>query len=133
MPAADLNWDPKNAVKPASGGDGNWNTTNTVWSTGAADVVWKNAGQNGTTPDTALFANSPGTVTIAAPITVKAIRFGANGYVRLTGNNAITLSDTPSTTVSVGKGQSATINAELTGNVGLFKGGPGELGSRSPV
>src|SRR5689334_4784565 len=74
---ATLTWDSSgaNAAAPVDG-SGNWDITSLLWSNGASDVAWNNAGL-----DTAVFGNNgtAGTVALTAPITVAGITFNAVG------------------------------------------------------
>ncbi|HET6251855.1 MAG TPA: autotransporter-associated beta strand repeat-containing protein [Tepidisphaeraceae bacterium] len=96
-----LNWDPGNLhAAPGSGGPGNWDQFNPTWfdttNPGTSDVIWNNAGQNGTTPDAAVFDGTAGTgaVSIVAPLVAASVTFNTGGYT-LTGSvtNNLTLND----------------------------------------
>ncbi|MCW1925719.1 autotransporter-associated beta strand repeat-containing protein [Luteolibacter arcticus] len=108
-----LTWDADGLFNNGTlGSTGTWDTTSTVWDDGVADVAWIN---NATTPNSALFSGTAGTVTIGAAINVDALIFSTSGYtiergggqvVTIGGNKLIETGDT---------GTSTTINAKLTG------------------
>jgi autotransporter-associated beta strand protein len=116
---ATLTWDPlQNAL--GSDGSGNWDTTspaNTVWATGAADVLWPATGV------TAIFGagGAAGTVTIddaavsAAGLTFNATP-GSDYTIAAATGNTLTLTAAAITVVA---GQNPTISAPLAGTVGL--------------
>lgn len=72
----------------ASGGSGTWNTTGLAWDDGVVNslnVAWSNAA-----PDSAIFGNTAGTVTLGAAITAGSITFNTSGYTLNTNGNALT-------------------------------------------
>ncbi len=77
-PAASYEWDPDaNAGNGANGGTGIWNTTNTNWFNGAADVAWPNVVAN---DDKAVFGGTAGAVTLGASLTAGGLQFSTSGY-----------------------------------------------------
>jgi fibronectin-binding autotransporter adhesin len=112
-PAATLTWGTS-----GTGGGGNWDTTTSNWFNGTSDVAWSN-----TTPDSAVFAGTAGTVTLAEAITAADLTFTTAGYT-ITGNT-LTLSGTPA--IATGTGISATIASTLDGTSGFTKTGAGTL------
>ncbi|MEA2735526.1 MAG: fibronectin-binding autotransporter adhesin [Humisphaera sp.] len=77
--AATSTWD-ADGPGANTGGSGAWDTTSPLWTQdgGATYVPWSN-----TNPDSAVFGPTPGTITLAEPITVGAMTFnsGSDGYV----------------------------------------------------
>lgn len=112
--------------KNGTGGSGMWNTADSDWTNTHTSTTgtWENDGTVG-----AEFASSPGTVTLATPISTAAILFQANGYaINGTGTNTLTTS-----TISVGSlGSTATINAQLVGGA-FTKSGAGTLVLTNPA
>ncbi len=114
------------------GGDGTWSTTSKVWT----NPVGTDAnGVMSPQPGFAVFAGTPGTVTIddsAGKVTTSGLQFGTDGYV-LAGDS-LTLADTfTAPVVRVGDGSrssasmTATIKAPLVGAGGMMKVGKGTL------
>jgi autotransporter-associated beta strand protein len=78
--AAIVNWD-ANGAAAGTGGTGVWDTVAPRWENGTA--TWSN-----TTPDSAVFGTSSGTVTLGEAITAGAITVNSAGYViDLSGSN----------------------------------------------
>lgn len=100
--AASFNWDPLLSPATPSGGAGTWNTTNTNWSNGAADVVWPNVAAN---DDKSLFGNTAGTVTLGTSLTTGGIQFDSSNYI-LSGSTDLTINPqaTGSDSLVVGSG-----------------------------
>lgn len=75
--AAILYWDGTSTTANADGGSGTWNTA-TNWdtlATGGADAAWNN-----TTPDSAVFGGTGGTVALGATRSAASITFDVGGY-----------------------------------------------------
>jgi len=110
LPAADLYWS----------GTGTWNTTTTNWGTSTGGpydaATWSN-----TTPDSAIFEGTAGTVTLGGAITAGGLTFAVDGYT-VTGNT-LTLSGTP----TIAANANATIASTLAGSAALTKSGTGTL------
>lgn len=81
--AASLSWD--QAGGGALGGAGTWDTTSTNWWNGASDVAWST---NTTSGDAAVFAGTPGTVTLGADINASGLKFSTAGYT-IAGSNTL--------------------------------------------
>ncbi|MGD0261605.1 MAG: autotransporter-associated beta strand repeat-containing protein [Verrucomicrobiota bacterium] len=112
-------WDPNGTdASPGSGGSGNWdNTTADWWVSGSSDVAW-------TTGNTANFAGTAGTVTMAAGVTADGLTFTTAGYT-LSGSSTLTLGGTtPTITVPAGN---TTIGCPLAGTSPVTVSGPGTL------
>jgi autotransporter-associated beta strand protein len=146
-PADTLYWDPGNTGSTSGGGSGTWDTSTQEWFDQDLDseVYWDNSGwTNG--PDNAVFDNSPGTVTLAAPIVAATITFNSSGYVL--GGGSLALSAGTATTfstaggpgtetittsagtanINVGSGVTATINSPFSGGSNVLTlGGGGTL------
>jgi autotransporter-associated beta strand protein len=76
--AASYEWDPDaTAGNGANGGAGTWNTSNTTWFNGAADVAWPNVAAN---DDKAIFGGAAGPVTLGASLTAGGLQFNTGGY-----------------------------------------------------
>ncbi|CAN7423228.1 autotransporter-associated beta strand repeat-containing protein [Caulobacter sp. LjRoot300] len=122
----DRYWD-ANGTVTGSGGNGNWNTTDQVWSESNSDVlgpyrIWNNAAL-----DNAIFGipsgTVVGTVTLAEPITVHNMIFqSVNNWV-LSGNT-LTLAGATPTVNTIGH---TTINSIVAGTAGLNKIGGAQL------
>lgn len=123
LSAATLTWDANTSTSGAQDGSGTWNTANTNWWNGAANVTWNNA-----TPDNATFgavSGNAGVITLGEHITVGTLRLDVPGSglgYTLAGSGANTL--TVSSIVPV-TGTISTINTTLagTGNVNIAGGG----------
>ena len=96
------------------GGTGTWDIVSPKWWNGVADVAWVNGGND------AIFAGTPGTVTLGLPITATALTFLADGYT-LSGST-LTLS---SGIINVAFSDTAGISSVLTGSGGLTINGGG--------
>jgi autotransporter-associated beta strand protein len=81
--ATSLSWD--QAGGGALGGTGTWDTTSTNWWNGAGDVAWST---NTTSGDTAVFAGTPGIVTLGADINANGLKFSTAGYT-IAGSNTL--------------------------------------------
>lgn len=122
-------WDANGAL-PMSGGNGNWDTTSSLWSTNNSDVLgpysaWNNAGLDNVFFGSAAAGTTAtvGTITLTQPITVHNITFQTlNGWV-LTGGT-LTLGGT---TPTINATSAATINSIIAGTAGLTKIGAGSL------
>jgi autotransporter-associated beta strand protein len=122
--AASLTWDGNGAAEPnPDGGAGTWDVNSTAnWWDGASNVKWPAAGG---TDDDAVFANTAGTVTLAAGgVTANDLTFSSTGY--LIQSNTLTLNGT-SPTITTGADVSATISSIVAGSAGLVKNGEGTL------
>ncbi|WP_421522021.1 autotransporter outer membrane beta-barrel domain-containing protein [Ochrobactrum quorumnocens] len=127
--AGNLYWDP-NGAAAGIGGTGSWNLTGAMWNTSADGLSAPSVAWNNTEHDTAVFAGTAGTVTLANPITIGGIQFSSNSYL-ITGNQ-LTLGDAE-TMVRVGNAtpagaaMTATITATITGDGQLVKSDAGIL------
>ncbi|MCX6875910.1 MAG: autotransporter-associated beta strand repeat-containing protein, partial [Verrucomicrobia bacterium] len=122
--AASLTWDGNGATEPnPNGGAGTWDGNSTAnWWDGASNVKWPAAG--GTDND-AVFANTAGTVALAAGgVTANDLSFSTTGY--LIQSNTLTLNGT-TPTLTTDPGVSATISSVVSGAAGLVKSGSGTL------
>ena len=105
----------------SDGGDGTWNTSLLNWDEGASPhVSWNNANN-----DIAFFGGSPGTVTLADPITVGGLQFDTANYI--IDGEALTFSTTGEIAVRTFPNQSVSIASDIGGNAGLTKTGDGDL------
>ncbi|MCS7306278.1 MAG: autotransporter-associated beta strand repeat-containing protein, partial [Thermoguttaceae bacterium] len=122
-------WD-ADGTAPVNGGSGTWNTTSPLWTdlpSGGTYGTWSNAANM-----TAHFAGTGGTVTLAEPITARALGFYTGGYT-IAGTNTLTL--TSSGTGSLGAAtiyvenavDTATISTPIAGSAGLIKTGAGTV------
>ena len=76
--AASYEWDPDaTAGNGANGGAGTWNTSNTNWFNGAADVAWPNVAAN---DDKAIFGGAAGAVALGGSLTSGGLQFNTSGY-----------------------------------------------------
>ncbi len=108
------------------GGNGTWNTSNQTWSEGVntpSDYTWQNSGS-----ERANFGGGTGatlgTVALGTPITAYGINFATANYVINGGGNTLTLTGPGG---AINSSVAATINSQITGNVGLSKTGSGAL------
>ncbi len=108
--AADLYWS----------GDGTWDTTSQIWGT-ASEGPYTAATWNNGTPDSAIFEDTAGTVTLAEPITASGLQFDTAGYT-ITGDTLTFGAAGPITTNA-----NATIESVLAGSAGITKTGTGTL------
>jgi fibronectin-binding autotransporter adhesin len=104
------------------GGAGTWDITATNWT----GVAWGN-----TNADEAVFGGTAGTVTIntGTGVTANKLTFNSDGY-SINGNVAadvLTLAGTTPTVTVTTAGQTATVNALISGTAGLTKAGAGTL------
>jgi len=125
---ADRYWD-ANGAMPASGGNGNWNTSGALWSQSNSDVLGPYQAWNNAALDNAIFGTAAGTttnvgtVTLTNPITVHNLTFQRiNGWV-LNGGT-LTLAGLDPTILTTNH---ATIDSIIAGNAGLTKQGGGQL------
>ncbi|MDZ7620721.1 MAG: autotransporter-associated beta strand repeat-containing protein, partial [Patescibacteria group bacterium] len=121
--AAVLTYDANTGTAGAQDGAGaGWNSSNTNFWDGAANVVWPN-----TTGDEAVFgagSGAAGTVTVGT-VTANAVTFNAPGSGNYTlSGGTITLGGTSPT---IAANVNATINSILAGTAGLTKTGTGTL------
>ncbi len=116
--AASLTWDIAPGDGAAiTGGSGIWTDLAGNWNTGAGDANWSNAN-----PDSAIFGDVAGTVSLGGPITVGGITFNSAGYI--VQSNTLTLGGaTPTITANA----DATISSLLAGTTGITKAGTGNL------
>jgi autotransporter-associated beta strand protein len=113
---ASLYWDPGlQKSSPGTGGTGTWDGSSTNWwYTNTTDTVWPPLGSY------AVFAGTPGTVTLNASETATGLVFQTNGYV-LSGANTLLLSSPA--TISVPTGMSAAVQCVLGGAAFSLSGG----------
>lgn len=125
--AAVLTWDITPGTVGAgdssvTGGAGTWNTTATAgtWTAdnGATNVAWV----NNTTPDSAIFGDVAGTVTLGTGIRANTLTFNTAGYS--IAGNTLTLAGT---TPTINAQADATISSIIAGTDGLIKTGSGVL------
>ena len=115
--SAPLTWGPGGA-----GGSGIWNTNSTAnWWNGSQNVVWP-ATSSG--DDEAVFASSPGTVTISGGVTANQLSFSVSGHTL--GGDALTLDGT-APEISTATGVSAEISSTILCTEGFKKTGAGTL------
>ncbi|CAN5496736.1 hypothetical protein BH09VER1_BH09VER1_42960 [soil metagenome] len=122
--AGTFTWDSSgaNPANPVDGA-GTWNTSNLLWSDGATDSAWNNAGN-----DTAVFGNAngaAGTVSLGSAITAGGITFnlpGSGNY--LISSGTLTLGGSTPTLNTVAN---AEISSAIIGTTGLVKTGTGKL------
>ena len=122
--AASLLWDGNGATEPnPDGGAGTWDVNSTAnWWDGASNVKWPAAGG---TNDDAVFANTAGTVLLAAGgVTANDLTFSSTGY--LIQGNTLTLNGT-TPIITTAADVSATISSVVSGAAGLVKSGGGTL------
>jgi autotransporter-associated beta strand protein len=142
--AADVAWDPDLTPATPSGGSGNWNSIDPIWSDGASDVAWGNAGA-----DTAVFGGATGAVTLDEAINALGLRFTTPDYVLDLGGLTMTLGaggidasalSSGSTTIgngtialgsaqswTVGDGSNLAMSSVIQGSSALSKAGAGTL------
>lgn len=107
-----LYWDAQAQGGP-TGGTGTWNSTNTNWWNGSADVAWDS--------NIANFAGNAGTVTIGSNINANSVNFTADGYaLTFNGSNTLTIG-----AISVASGITDTIGVNAATNGGLTAPGGG--------
>jgi autotransporter-associated beta strand protein len=116
--AASLRWGPS-----GSGGSGTWDANETVqWFNGVNSVKWPAAGG---VDDDAVFAGSPGTISIAnGGITANDIAFNTTGY-SIQGQTITLNGSSPSITTA--GGVISEISSMIAGSAGLAKAGTGTL------
>ena len=103
-----------------AGGNGNWNTSATNWTTlgGSSNVPWASG--------TAIFGSPSGKVTLTSPVSAQALVFNTGGYT-LTGMSSLTMTG-PSPTISVQQsGANVKIGVPIAGSAGLNIGGSGNV------
>jgi len=117
-PAASLTWGPSGA-----GGTGTWDANLTPnWFNGTTAVKWPAPGG---TNDDAVFAGTPGTVSLATGgIRANDVTFNATGFTIQ--NQTLTLNGT-TPTVTTATSATATISSVVAGTAGLGKSGAGTL------
>ena len=113
-----LYWD-SNGNSPGLGGSGAW--SGLYWSNFSSGTATTRAWSTGST---AVFAETPGTVTVDASITVKGMNFNSNGYL-IRGSLPVNLSSTAS--LDSAASSSATLLVPLAGSGSLNKTGSGEI------
>jgi len=120
--AADRYWD-VNGTGIGSGGSGTWDTSSAVWSINNDGVSGPYSAWNNATLDDAFFGTTPGTITLAGPISVHNLNFvSMNGWV-LNGNS-LALGGVNPTITNAG---TVTINSAINSASGLIKAGAGAL------
>lgn len=117
--SADRYWD-VNGGSAGSGGTGTWDTSLTYWNAANDGVAGPFSAWNNAAIDNAVFAGSPGLITLGGPITVNNLTFNLAGYT-LTGGT-LTLAGTTPTIAGA-----ATINSTIAGTAGLVKSAGGAL------
>jgi autotransporter-associated beta strand protein len=123
-PAAVYTWDGNGATAPnPNGGTGTWDVNTSLnWWDGAGNVVWPALGG---LDDDAIFANTAGTVSLAAGgVTANDLTFDTTGYI--VQSNTLTLNGT-TPTITTAPGVTATISSVIAGSAGLIKAGTGTL------
>lgn len=125
--AATLYWN------PPSGGAGNWNSTDTAWSTNAAgpsNAIWSSSS---TATDIARFAFSGGTVTQQGTLGAGGLQFDVTGYTINGSSSGTQLVLNDDRTITVATGATATLGANTrimggdAAEVGFAKEGAGTL------
>ncbi|WP_260590772.1 autotransporter-associated beta strand repeat-containing protein [Variovorax sp. DXTD-1] len=120
--AADRYWD-VNGTGVGAGGTGTWDATSSVWSPNNDGVSGPYSAWNNAALDDAIFGTTPGTVTLAQPITVHSLNFvNMNGWV-LTGSS-LALGGVNPTITNAG---TVTISSVINSASGLIKAGAGAL------
>jgi len=120
---AQLSWDGDNITPGLTGGTGTWDAaTTTNWWDGATNVAWNDI-SNITLAAT--FSGTPGTVTVAGPLTANSLTFNVGNYL-LDGTGLTLGGATPTITVTNAL-DTATINTVLSGAAGLTYTGAGTL------
>lgn len=117
--AATVQWSPSGVN---SGGTGTWDSASSAWWNGTVMLPWNNL--NG---DSAEFGGTAGTVTLASPFTVQDLIFKTDGYTLQGGT--VNLASGASR-ISVGSGNTATVNSAIAGagRVDVVGGGTTVLG-----
>ena len=112
-----LTWDIGQGTGGANftGGSGTWSNGVNNWNTGSGSAAWSNS-----TPTSATFAATAGTVTIAGAVTTSGLTFNSGGY--LLSGNTLTLGGN-----TIAANADATIACPLAGSAGLTKTGAGKL------
>ena len=108
----DFTWDNASSDNVVTGGTGDWDVTNTNWTTngGATNVSWGNVDP----PNNAIFGGASGTVTVTAPITLGNLTFNS-GYT-ISGGTLTFGSATPTITANNVLG---IISSVVSGSSGL--------------
>jgi fibronectin-binding autotransporter adhesin len=126
--AATLYWD-ANGATAGTGGNGNWETTSSLWrldsDTGALGT-WTNIGSN----NDAVLAGSAGTATLTANISVNDITVSPSpsGTYTIAGiGQTLTLNGAAQSVLNVASGSTLTITSGLAGVNGFTKSSAGTL------
>lgn len=120
--AADRYWDPNNTAV-GLGGTSTWNTSSAFWSPNNDGVSGPYSAWNNAALDDAFFSTTPGTITLAQPITAHNLTFvNMNGWV-LTGSS-LALGGVNPTITNAG---TVTISSVINSTSGLIKAGAGAL------
>ncbi|PWK28775.1 autotransporter-associated beta strand repeat-containing protein, partial [Pseudomonas sp. OV226] len=114
--ASTVSWSPTGQVP---GGAGNWDVTSSEWYNGTVTLPWNNLAG-----DTAQFTGAAGTITAVNPITVQDLLFTVDGYI-INGGTLTTSSGTMG--ISVGSGNTATVNSIIAGSGRVDVNGSGTL------
>ena len=120
-PAADRYWD-SNGGAAGSGGTGTWDTVSPYWNAAADGVAGPFYTWDNTAIDSAIFAGTPGIVTLGGPITANALTFNTAGYT-LTGGTLTLAGATPAITTN----SDATVDSTIAGSAGFTKAGSAAL------
>lgn len=120
--AADRYWD-VNGGSAGSGGTGTWDTSTALFNSASDGVAGPFVKWNNAALDNAVFAGTPGTITLSGGITAQALTFSVSGY-ELDGGTLTLGGTTPGVSVTTG---TATINAVVAGSAGIAKTGNGTL------
>ncbi|MGJ7511463.1 autotransporter-associated beta strand repeat-containing protein [Variovorax sp. GT1P44] len=110
-----LSWSP---TGPNSGGSGPWDTTTSSWYNGTVFSPWTNSGNSAT------LAGVPGTLTLAAPISVQNLTFSSAGYA-IQGGTLTLLGAGGGSTITT-SGGTDTLSSVLAGGA-LVRAGTGTL------
>lgn len=105
------------------GGSGTWNTSGANWSATNSPVsgsVWDGA-------KTAVFSNSPATVTVSAVATSNGIQFSTDGYILTNGTITLGGASAVSNSITADSAVTSTIASTLDGTGGMTKSGTGTL------
>lgn len=104
--AADFFWDPTSSGTNAGSGSGTWNSANTNWFNGTADVIWA-------TGNRPVFGGADGlfVVTVADNFSTTGLLFNKSGY-KLSAASAQTITTLGNT--SLASGVAATIGSNVT-------------------
>lgn len=123
--AANLYWDADNGSTAGTGGTGSWDTTSAFWSP-TAEGTNASAIASFSSLDTAFFAGTAGTATLAGPVTIGGLVFSGADFT-VAGSTLTLAANSGAPSVSVTGGNVATLSSVVAGTSGLTKTGNGVL------